>query len=720
MKKIISAVLLLAVLAGCLSAVAVSADGAGLTPVKDAAIEGLTLDREAGLVLGIPGNPTAAELKALFENSADITVSVEDGKKVPTGATVSAGDDSLAAIIYGDVNCDAKINVSDATTLLKKLAKWDVACNEIAADVNADGKVNVSDVTTLLKYIAKWHVFLGGVGMTVIEEKQTAVKEDKTMELIFGNGVDKYTKKQTEFGDKVTDVIYAAKDEAEQTQFVLTASEARNDLTVKFTPFTKANGAKVKTELFYEHFYDVINPTTKATVVSVADALVPTLTGLNIAAGKFMPFCLKATTDKDTAPGLYESEITVLSGKDEIKRAYAYLYVWDFILPPTKCASSMGLSRLNVVTTYKFNGEGQEVKDAISEVFAKYYNELLENRLCSVILPYDVDDERAQAYINDPRVTAFLVGGVGYGGDYERSDDQVRAAYETLKDNPDAMKKGYFYLNDEPGPDGTSPEKGTLYQQFKSIETNYKHAHDIFPGAQVMIPNHFNQPFDTAASVKNTEYTAGGHDGDIIEVVIKNSDIFCPHTWLFTDPYSTNPLAQCHYDYFKVNTVERFGTLRSRYDADIAEHPEKSLWWYTSDNPRDGYCNIYASKPGYENRELFWQQYLYDTDGFLYWAVSDWSLVQRKNSAIVDEFGGLLIYPGTLWNLGETPIESIRLDIVRDGIEDFDYLKLIEEKYGKDTADEFVKKITTDLLEYNTDGDYLISVRKEMGELLAK
>ncbi len=66
------------------------------------------------------------------------------------------------AVVYGDVNMDGKINVSDATALLKYLANWGNSVDLAAADCNGDGKINVSDVTTLLKYLANWEgVVLG-------------------------------------------------------------------------------------------------------------------------------------------------------------------------------------------------------------------------------------------------------------------------------------------------------------------------------------------------------------------------------------------------------------------------------------------------------------------------------------------------------------------------------------------------------------------------------
>ncbi len=58
---------------------------------------------------------------------------------------------------YGDVDCNSKINIKDATLIQKYSAKLlDIDKIELgAADVNADKKVNIKDATAIQKYLAK-------------------------------------------------------------------------------------------------------------------------------------------------------------------------------------------------------------------------------------------------------------------------------------------------------------------------------------------------------------------------------------------------------------------------------------------------------------------------------------------------------------------------------------------------------------------------------------
>lgn len=59
-------------------------------------------------------------------------------------------------LLFGDVNLDGKVNIKDATTLQKHLAKMTVLeeKNLSVSDTNRDGRVTIADVTTIQKKIA--------------------------------------------------------------------------------------------------------------------------------------------------------------------------------------------------------------------------------------------------------------------------------------------------------------------------------------------------------------------------------------------------------------------------------------------------------------------------------------------------------------------------------------------------------------------------------------
>ena len=68
---------------------------------------------------------------------------------------------SAAAVKYGDVNSDGRINNRDLGVLQQYLGEWDVTIDATAADVTADGRVNNRDLGRLQQYLAEWDVQLG-------------------------------------------------------------------------------------------------------------------------------------------------------------------------------------------------------------------------------------------------------------------------------------------------------------------------------------------------------------------------------------------------------------------------------------------------------------------------------------------------------------------------------------------------------------------------------
>ena len=69
-----------------------------------------------------------------------------------------------SAIVYGDINCDGDIRISDAILLAQHLARWGIYISEegmAAADVFYDGKINIKDAVLLAQHLARWGVTLG-------------------------------------------------------------------------------------------------------------------------------------------------------------------------------------------------------------------------------------------------------------------------------------------------------------------------------------------------------------------------------------------------------------------------------------------------------------------------------------------------------------------------------------------------------------------------------
>ncbi len=121
------------------------------------------------------------------------------------------------------------------------------------------------------------------------------------------------------------------------------------------------------------------------------------------------------------------------------------------------------------------------------------------------------------------------------------------------------------------------------------------------------------------------------------------------------------------------------------------------VWSYVCCGPRYPYANWLADDPLIEARVIWWQAYQQKMDGFLYWGLNIWG--RANNNYLIDpehdgprlkwsittggedwarlHGDGELLYPGK-----HGPLGSIRLDNIRDGIEDYEYLWLLAQLTG--------------------------------------
>ena len=60
---------------------------------------------------------------------------------------------SAAAVLYGDINADSRVNNRDLGIFQQYLNDWDVTIDQAAADVTADGRVNNRDLGLLQQYL---------------------------------------------------------------------------------------------------------------------------------------------------------------------------------------------------------------------------------------------------------------------------------------------------------------------------------------------------------------------------------------------------------------------------------------------------------------------------------------------------------------------------------------------------------------------------------------
>ncbi|MFA7692018.1 MAG: glycoside hydrolase domain-containing protein [Candidatus Hydrogenedentales bacterium] len=156
------------------------------------------------------------------------------------------------------------------------------------------------------------------------------------------------------------------------------------------------------------------------------------------------------------------------------------------------------------------------------------------------------------------------------------------------------------------------------------------------------------------------------------------------------------------------------------------------VWWYVNHTPPRPYGNFFLDFAGIEHRILFWQTWALGLRGMQYWNVNYWLDNQNPYDSVLDitpvNGDGILLYPGA-----DGPVNSIRWEIIRDGIEDFDYFTLFMERVralkgipGHDTllkeaADAYnLHDIVPSLVSFTRDPEVLLKKREDIAHMILK
>ncbi len=156
----------------------------------------------------------------------------------------------------------------------------------------------------------------------------------------------------------------------------------------------------------------------------------------------------------------------------------------------------------------------------------------------------------------------------------------------------------------------------------------------------------------------------------------------------------------------------------------------KELWLYVS-SPAHPFPSLVIDYPAMAHRILPWMAWKYGATGLLYWCVNFWDGNPWEHPASFQEDqngNGFLFYPSA-----DGPVPSIRLEVLRDGIEDYEYLyqlaELIQTAKTSGRVDptilaqaERLVHVDVTLVEsprnYSKDPDALLAQRRAIAEMI--
>jgi hypothetical protein len=209
-------------------------------------------------------------------------------------------------------------------------------------------------------------------------------------------------------------------------------------------------------------------------------------------------------------------------------------------------------------------------------------------------------------------------------------------------------------------------------------------------------------------------------------------------------------------------------SVSNNYKHEPAEQRRKygeKFWWYVCTGPKAPYCTLFIDHPGTELRVWLWQSWKRKIDGILVWQTNYWTSSaaypdrEHPQNPYQDPMGwrssystpkgakkpwgngdGRFIYPPEAAAdahpaepVLEGPIESIRWEMLRDGIEDYEYLailsRLLKAKEDKLTPQqrkkytallEVPESITKDMTTFTKDPAPIEARRDRIARAIAK
>ncbi|PIQ83267.1 MAG: hypothetical protein COV75_08375 [Candidatus Omnitrophica bacterium CG11_big_fil_rev_8_21_14_0_20_63_9] len=349
----------------------------------------------------------------------------------------------------------------------------------------------------------------------------------------------------------------------------------------------------------------------------------------DVPAEQLQPMWITIGAPAAQRPGVYTGTVTVTDDQQRTESLPLTVTVWDFVLPRAgqlKTAFDFYPSRLQ--KTYQESvPNGKALLAQPGELEQRFYYNMLKHRISPI---WNVDPTTPRfawdiKQMLEHGLTAFGVGGRGgsFDNNWPRDPvelDQAMVWYRQAAIELSFLKlldHAYIYAYDEPAPGDPH-----VAQVLAAI-------HRDAPGLKTLLVMH--EPPDP---VQHAQW-------------LKDVDILCLRVTAL-DPALVRQL----------------------------QHMGKEVWLYVS-SPSHPYPSLVIDAPGLTHRIIPWIAWKYGIKGALYWCVNFWEGDPWKNPAAFrpDQNGnGFLYYPSA-----DGPVPSIRLEILRDGVEDYEYLALLNQ-----------------------------------------
>jgi len=519
-------------------------------------------------------------------------------------------------------------------------------------------------------------------------------------------------------------VLFAARNEFEPFQIVLRSGDRDiADVDIRFSDLRTSQGTVIpqgNITAYFERFLNVTRPSLSGGVAGEwPDPLIPRVDRythekrnafpFTLRRGRSQPLWVEVFIPEATHPGKYSGFASVSAGGKVAFAVPISITVWAFTLPATATLkSSFGLNGVGLLKQHLGQYTSDQDLYSLTRVYARA---ALQHRISihggSMAAP-KFSVESGEMHVDwrayDAEVSPFLNGTVIppdeplHGAratsvelrsppSFDRQEQQAWYWAESVRH---FRKSGWYdrlflYLWDEPS-----------VADYPKVLEKGRAAQRAIPGIRSLLTTPFTSKLEEVVGI-----------------------------W--------TPLVNClerkpGFDDFCAEAPSREAYSRGTLQG-------KSLWFYQSCASHG--CNIpggpyFTGWPSYmidasgtANRVMQWVAWKFRIEGELYFNMVEAYGAGKNPWTDVRLFGGngdgTLFYPGQperIGGLAHIPVESIRLKLIREGMEDYEYLALLSQLAGRKVADAFADRIVDRPYLWESRAAVFVKVRQEMGEAL--
>jgi hypothetical protein len=516
-------------------------------------------------------------------------------------------------------------------------------------------------------------------------------------------------------GSRRAVVLSAARNEYAPFQIIVhAAAGGLRDVNAMGSSLVSKSGLTIpanQVTFYREHYIEVrkLSPNSKGAPGWYPDALIPFLdpsTGkppvrarfpaapFDIAADSNQPLWVDVLTPKDAAAGVYTGTITISAEGITPQSVAIRLTVWDFALPETpSMRTHFGDAHVNPLSSAppQMTPSGSLDERQQRTVQMAYAELMAAHRICPPIprslmpkinadgsIDPQSNDAELQQWIEHFHITGFPVWFLGIdslgrpgdplGADRERNARYLRSMYAYLLAHH-WDKMAYIYVADEPN----------SREAYNDVRARVKFVREVAPGLKVL-----------CTKGPQVRYPLWGS-------LVGSVDIWAPLWPSFEET-----------------------AAKKRLSAG------EEIWSYTA------LCQGRQDTPFWEldfpllnYRIPMWISWGLGITGLLYWSTTNWASspdVWTNPVTYGEQYNmeGSLLYPGA--DVGVRGfLPSIRLNEIREGLEDYEYFTILAQFRGRSVAEDVVKRIARSWHDWDNDPRHLLEARAEIAKsILAK